>query len=188
VRLRGRENKKQAQAVTNINRNIIRRKEMREIPDLLEGLRKTPAILSQFVLTVPADRLDRRRGEGFWTVAEHVCHLAQVQPILLMRIERFINEEHPEFVPYVPGSSEEPDTPPLMSMSAALDNFERCRGNQLLLLENAGETAWKKTARHPEYDAYSLYILTRHILMHDYWHMYRMEELWLARDAYLTKL
>jgi hypothetical protein len=24
--------------------------------------------------------------------------------------------------------------------------------------------------------------------MHDYWHMYRMEELWLARDAYLTRL
>jgi len=27
--------------------------------------------------------------------------------------------------------------------------------------------------------------LERHILMHDHWHMYRMEELWLTRDAYL---
>jgi hypothetical protein len=24
--------------------------------------------------------------------------------------------------------------------------------------------------------------------MHDHWHMFRMEELWLTRDAYLTRL
>jgi hypothetical protein len=26
------------------------------------------------------------------------------------------------------------------------------------------------------------------MLMHDYWHMYRMEELWLTRNDYLTSL
>jgi hypothetical protein len=24
--------------------------------------------------------------------------------------------------------------------------------------------------------------------MHDFWHMYRIEELWLTRDGYLTKV
>ena len=47
---------------------------------------------------------------------------------------------------------------------------------------------WEKTATHPEYEQYSLIILARHILMHDHWHMYRMEELWLTRDEYLTIL
>ena len=47
---------------------------------------------------------------------------------------------------------------------------------------------WQKTATHPEYAQYSFYILVRHILMHDHWHMYRMEELWLTRDEYLTQL
>jgi hypothetical protein len=75
-----------------------------------------------------------------------------------------------------------------MSIDAALDQFARYRASQLLLLESADKTTWKKTASHPEYDHYSLYILTRHILMHDHWHMYRMEELWLTRDAYLTRL
>jgi hypothetical protein len=64
--------------------------------------------------------MNLRRGEGFWTVAEHVSHLAQVQPMLLDRFQRFINEDHPEF------------------------------------------------------ESYSLYILTRHTLMHDFWHMYRI--------------
>lgn len=40
----------------------------------------------------------------------------------------------------------------------------------------------------PEYALYSLFILARHILMHDHGHIYRMEERWLTRDAYLTKL
>jgi len=162
---------------------------MQDIRDLLEALRHTPKILSEFVQTIPEDKLDLRRGEGFWTVAEHVSHLAQVQPMLLERCERFMNEDHPEFVPYIlGGDKEEPDTPPRMSMASALDQFGRYRDKQLQLLKSVGDVMWERTATHPEYEAYSLYILTRHVLMHDYWHMYRMEELWLTRDAYLTKL
>lgn len=162
---------------------------MDDIQNLLEALRQSPKILSAFVRTIPAEKLDLRRGEGFWTVAEHVSHLAQVQPMLLERFERFMHEDHPEFVPYIPGAAqEEPDTPPRMDMAAALDQFTNLRERQLKLLAGADDSTWKKTATHPEYEAYSLLILTRHVLMHDYWHMYRMEELWLTRDAYLTKL
>jgi uncharacterized damage-inducible protein DinB len=162
---------------------------MQDIPDLLEALRRTPKILSQFVATIPESKLDVRRGDGFWTVAEHVSHLAQVQPMLLKRFERFTNEEHPEFVPYLPGAAkEESDTPPRMSMASALDQFAQNRAMQLRLLENTDSVTWERTATHPEYDQYSLYIMTRHVLMHDHWHMYRMEELWLTKDAYLTRL
>ena len=162
---------------------------MLDIQDLFETLRRAPNILSQFVETIPESRLDLRRGDGFWTVAEHVSHLAQVQPMLLKRFERFVTEEHPEFVPYLPDSGkDEPDTPPRMSMTSALDQFACYRTSQLRLLKTADEITWKKTATHPEYEAYSLYILTRHVMMHDHWHMYRMEELWLTKDAYLTRL
>ena len=162
---------------------------MQDIPDLLESLRRSPKILSQFVRTIPESKLDLRRGDGFWTVAEHFSHLAQVQPMLLERIGRFMNEENIEFVPYIPGEDEnETDTPPRMSIKSAIDQFDLNRGRQIQLLESADDIHWRKSAVHPEYEAYSLYILTRHILMHDHWHMYRMEELWLTRDAYLTKL
>ena len=116
-------------------------------------------------------------------------HLAQVQPMLVKRIERFLNEDRPEFVPYIPGTgSEEPVTPPRMEIETALDQFAGDRARHLQLLEGADETTWKKLGSHPEYEEYSLHILARHILMHDHWHMYRMEELWLTRDAYLTRL
>jgi uncharacterized damage-inducible protein DinB len=162
---------------------------MKDIREQLEAMSKTPPILTAMVEAIPQGHLDLRRGEGFWTIAEHVSHLAQVQPMLLERMERFIEEEHPEFKPYIPGEEEaEPDTPPRMEMAAALDQFGDCRRQQVARLEAVIDAApiWKRSAIHPEYEAYTLYILTRHVLMHDHWHMYRMEELWLTRDAYLT--
>lgn len=162
---------------------------MEDIQDLLDGLKRAPKIVSSFVQTIPQDKLDIKRGEGFWTITEHVNHLAHVQPMLLARLDRFMTEEHPEFIPFVPvKASGEPAPAPTMSTTLALDQFADFRARQLRILEDADDKAWKKTAIHPEYAYYSLYILTRHILMHDYWHMYRMEELWLTKDAFLTKM
>ena len=161
---------------------------MKDIPDLMQGLESSVRILAEFVQSIPDDKMNLRRGGDFWTIAEHVSHLAQVQPMLLERLHRFIAEDRPEFVPYIPGDGEAETRPPQMTATEALDAFARYRAQQLALLEKADEGAWRKAAGHPEYELYTMHILVRHILMHDHWHMYRMEELWLTRDAYLTRL
>ncbi len=156
--------------------------------DILDGLRRSGRILEAFVRTIPAEHLGRIRDEGCWSIAEHVSHLAQVQPMLLERILRFMREDLPAFTPYIPGAREAEERPPVVETTAAFEAFNQYRAKQVDLLESADDITWQKTGRHPEYAQYSLYILVRHILMHDHWHMYRMEELWLTRDAYLTKL
>jgi uncharacterized damage-inducible protein DinB len=161
---------------------------MQDIAELLAGLKGAVPILAAFVRGLPADKLTLRRGPGAWTVAEHVAHLAQVQPLMLERLERFRDEDRPEFVPYIPGEDDVEDTPPQMPIDEALTAFDRYRNRQLALLDTADDIFWHKTANHPEYALYSAYILVRHILLHDYWHMFRMEELWLTRDAYLSRL
>ncbi|SPF39253.1 DinB family protein [Syntrophobacter sp. SbD1] len=162
---------------------------MQDKIDLLEGLKRAPGILSEFVKSIPEERIFSRRGEGFWTIAEHVSHLAEVQPMLLDRFQRFMDEDRPEFVPCIPeDGGDEPVRTVYSSVSDALDNFALCRNKEIDLLESARDIMWHKRATHPEYESYSLYILARHTLMHDFWHMYRIEELWLTRDAYLTKL
>ena len=161
---------------------------MQDIPDLLECLRRSANILSAFVHTIPAEKMELRRGDGFWTIAEHMSHLAAVQPMLLERIQRFIDEDQPDFVPYIPSEDEPESMPPQLEKDAALGQFAHFRRQQLTVLEQADAGTWQKKGTHPEYEHYSLYILVRHILMHDHWHMYRMEELWLTRDAYLTEL
>lgn len=162
---------------------------MKDIPDLLDGLNRSANMLSAFAKTIPDDKRNRRRGDDCWAIDEHVSHLAKVQPMLLERLQRFRDEDHPVFVPYIPGEGEEEsDTPEVMPVDAALDQFALFRGRQVALLNGVSAAVWEKTGTHPEYAIYSFYILVRHILMHDHWHMYRMEELWLTRDEYLTKL
>ena len=133
--------------------------------------------------------MNLRRGDGFWTIAEHLSHLAQVQPMLMDRLVRFRDEHQPEFIPYIPGDDEPAgQTPPLIPAASALEQFSAVRQEQLALLSDGDDSFWGKQGIHPEYEQYSSIILTRHMLMHDYWHMYRMEELWLTLDAYLTHL
>jgi len=162
---------------------------MKDKQALLDGLAQAVIILNEFIATIPADSLDLRRGEGFWTINEHVSHLADVQPMLLERLQRFEAEASPEFVPFIPDDDNEADSgPPNMPTTAALEQFADFRRQQLDLLKAVDDRTWQKTATHPEYAQYAFYILVRHILMHDHWHMYRMEELWLTRDEFLTEL
>ncbi len=162
---------------------------MQDIPELTHGLRGSVNVLTAFVQSLPEDKLDVRRRPGFWTLAEHISHLAQVQPMVLERLQRFEKEERPRFIPYIPGEEEEAsDTPERMDIPVALKQYSQVRGRQIELLEGADPLTWQKPAEHPEYEQYGFYILVRHILMHDYWHMYRMEELWLTWDSYLTDL
>ncbi len=174
---------------------------MKDTKDLLEGLRRSPSILSEFINSIPEDRMNVRRGKGFWTVAEHIIHLAEIQPMLLERIQQFIHEDHPNFVPYNPGvipynpgvndkdqRKGIPDASSRTDVTTALERFARYRKKQLALLKDLDGATWRKTGTHPEYELYSLYLLVRHMLMHDFWHMYRMEELWLAKNVSLPTM
>ncbi|MGE4421384.1 MAG: DinB family protein [Pseudodesulfovibrio sp.] len=155
---------------------------------ILDALKASSPIFEGFLRSIPTDRLDQKRGEGFWTLHEHAAHLADVQPMGLARMQRILSEDVPEFAPFIPSQEETAEKPPLPPVEEIIANFKAGRRQQLELLKNASPDDWKRTAIHPEYERYGLFIFARHILMHDHWHMYRMEELWLTRDEYLSKL
>ncbi|EPR37047.1 DinB-like domain containing protein [Desulfovibrio sp. X2] len=157
-----------------------------DVADILDGLSRVPAILESFVRSIPEERLFRTRGEGCWTIAEHVAHLAEVQEMLLGRMQRILAEDTPRFVPFFPEEDECPAEKPRIDVNAALAEFAERRAALLEILPGPGDAAWQRGAEHPEYERYGLYILARHALMHDHWHMYRMEELWLTRDEYFS--
>ncbi|MCM0756203.1 DinB family protein [Desulfovibrio aminophilus] len=159
-----------------------------DIQAIMRGLRDSPAILAGFVREIPEDVLHRKRGEGFWSIAEHVVHLAAVQPMLAERLRRILTEDMPEFVPFIPSEEDARSKPPMPGMEEALSDFAAGRERIVEILNAAMPEDWDRLAAHPEYDCYGLRILARHILMHDHWHMFRMEELWLTRDAFLTRL
>lgn len=160
---------------------------MKEIESMLFTLSAAPTVAASFVRSIPPAELDVRRRPNAWTVHEHVSHLAHVQGMLLRRLERFKQEERPVMRPYQPHKEGDPEpAEPLLSIDEALDELAFRRGRQIAVAESMPDDYWDRPGDHPEYKLYTARILLRHILLHDYWHLYRVEELWLARDDFVT--
>jgi uncharacterized damage-inducible protein DinB len=152
---------------------------------LIDALRLNVQILRDFIATIPDGELRNRRREGFWSIHEHLNHLVITQIMLCRRIELFIKEDRPVIVPFVPDGKPKDESSASKPAGELLDAFAKWREKQLHLLETCADGTWARTALHPEYLSYTFEILVRHILLHDSFHMNRIEELWLLKDQFL---
>ena len=159
---------------------------MKDLSEILTCLEKSPAIFANLAASIPEADRKKRRVEGAWTVHEHVCHLTQVQPMLISRCRMFRDEARPVIRPFLPGKSDPEDDLMQMDWDGAVADFPVLRREMLEVIASFDETVWSREASHPEYSRYTPYIFVRHVLMHDHCHMYRIEELWLTTDEYLT--
>jgi uncharacterized damage-inducible protein DinB len=156
-----------------------------EIEDILHGLEKAPGLLASLVRGIPEAMRKKIRIQGKWSIHEHACHIVDVQPMLIRRFHQFKEEEKPVFQPYLPGQTAAVDHLPEMDLEERLSTFAGLRQELIHLVRGFSQEEWEKTGLHEEYEMYTPRILLRHVLMHDFFHMYRIEELWLTRDAYL---
>ncbi len=153
---------------------------------LLQQLMNGPAVLEDLIAAIPPERIDHDFGPGIWTVHEHVHHLAMTQVTMQKRIQLFLAEEKPEIVPYYPDrQAEKPVLKPIAELLAA---FAEWRARQLESIGKAGDPIWNKRATHPEYERYDFPIAVRHILTHDGFHFYRIEELGLLKKENVRPL
>jgi len=155
---------------------------------LLEGLRLNPVILRDFVAAIPEPALERRRGESFWTIYEHLLHLVETQEVIHGRLELIRDQVRPVITPFVPREQPRPSGGGRPGTNELVGQFARWRERQLQLIEAAPEELWAKPAEHLEYERYGFEILVRHILVHDGLHFARIEDLWLLKDEFLTPL
>jgi hypothetical protein len=49
-------------------------------------------------------------------------------------------------------------------------------------LKQLSRADWDRTAEHGEYSHYSVFIMFRHLALHDFFHAYRIEELLLKKE------
>ena len=160
----------------------------KEIKAILNSLSDSITIFADFIRSIPADKLNERRGDNFWSILEHADHLADVQSMIFERMQKILSEDMPEFIPFIPDQDAVTEEKKLHTVDEIVEQFKSMRTSQLELLNDVNKQDWQRKAIHPEYDQYGLFMLARHVLMHDHWHMYRMEELWLTKNEYLTKL
>ena len=69
-----------------------------------------------------------------------------------------------------------------MDLEQSLRRYIDDRRRLVARLRQLSAVEWNRTAEHGEYSHYSVFIMCRHLALHDFFHAYRIEELLLKKD------
>ena len=149
---------------------------------VIDALERAPSIIVPMVREVPESILRRRPMAGKWSAHEHACHIAAVQPLFFQRLDLMLEQDHPTMRPYLPDRDDPEDALLKVDLAEALERLQRERARLVERVRSLRAEHWDRTAEHGEYNRYSVFILFRHVAMHDMLHAYRIEELLLKKD------
>lgn len=149
---------------------------------VITALENAPAIIVPLVREVPTENLRRRPQPHKWSAHEHACHLAEVHSLFFSRLDLMLSEKRPRIASYNPDEAMEAGALLKIDLDKALDRFSEDRARFVARLKELSNDDWLREADHQEYDHYSIFIMSRHIALHDMLHAYRIEELLLKKD------
>ena len=149
---------------------------------VVAALESAPALIVPLVRDVPAGILKRRPRPDKWCAHEHACHLAAVQPMFSSRLDLMLSDPNPRITPYSPDVDDEDGSLLEVDLDEAMNRFVRERAELVKRVKWLSDVEWTRTALHPEYSHYSIFIMFRHVALHDMLHAYRIEELLLKND------
>jgi hypothetical protein len=69
-----------------------------------------------------------------------------------------------------------------MDLDDSLQRYVEDRRRLVDRIRQLSPADWARTAEHGEYSHYSVFIMFRHVALHDFLHAYRIEELLLKRE------
>jgi len=149
---------------------------------VIDALERAPELIIPLGLEIPSEYRKRRPASGRWSAHEHLVHLAEVHPLFFRRLDSMLRQERPAVKPYDPSADDREGALLSANLEESLDRFERDRARLVGLLRTLTADQWKREAVHPQYARYSVFIMFRHLAMHDMLHAYRVEELLLNRE------
>jgi hypothetical protein len=161
---------------------MLRAIQHRNIALILEQLTRGPALVHQVINDVPPELQRRRPSPGVWSAHEHAVHLPAVQPIMLARMEAMLREPGVAIKSYEPSRDDDPDALLALDLDVEMDRFARERVAIVERLRKLTPDEWAITAEHEEYSHYGMFIMWRHIALHDLHHANKIEERLLRKE------
>jgi hypothetical protein len=149
---------------------------------IIEALERAPGVVIPLVREVPPEVLTRRPAPGKWSAHEHACHLAHVHWLFFDRLDEMLASPAPVITPYDPGASDPDDLLLKMDLDDSLEQYAEDRARLVARLRQLSPEEWMRQAEHGEYSHYSVFIMFRHLALHDFLHAYRIEELLLKKE------
>jgi DinB superfamily len=165
----------------NLRAKIGKEDHMNSVEAVIDSLERAPDLILPLVKEVPAGILKRRPSAGKWSAHEHACHLATIHPVMDARLDQMLSDPKPHIVSYVPSAAEEEGSSLNLNLDEEMRRFTRDREKLVARLKTLSHADWQRTAEHDEYSHYSVFIMFRHLAMHDLFHAYRIEELLLKK-------
>jgi hypothetical protein len=153
-----------------------------QIQSVIDELTRGPARIRQLIYEMPPELRKRRPAPGMWSAHEHAVHLPAIYPLINQRLEQMLTEAAPHIKSYEP-SRDEPDGALLkLDLDSEMDRFDRERALLVDRLRRLIPEQWAISATHDEYSSYGVYIMFRHIALHDIHHAYKIEDRLLRKQ------
>jgi hypothetical protein len=149
---------------------------------IVEALQNAPDVVIPLVREVPTEVLKRRPAPRKWSAHEHACHLALVHRLFFDRLDDMLASPAPVITPYDPGQNDPDDRLLKMDLEDSLQQYVEDRRRLVDRLRRLSPDQWGRAAEHGEYSHYSVFIMFRHLALHDFLHAYRIEELLLKKE------
>lgn len=155
---------------------------MSDTTTLIAALENAPGIIIPLIREVPLQYLKRRPSPTKWSTYEHACHLSASDGPFLARLDLMLSAQAAFIRSIV--NSPEVESGALLSidLDSVLDQYVRERASLVKRLKELSAEDWQRTAEHEAFSHYSVWIMFRHLLTHEMFHAYRIEELLLKKD------
>ena len=154
---------------------------MSELANLLERFRRGAELVAVATTGAAGPMLDFRPAEGKWGVRTIVCHLADTETVLAMRLRQVIAEDNP----IIPAIDQDAWADRLdynrRKLSPALETFRRTRAENYELLKDLPEEAYARTGQHTKRGVITLLDLLRIFAEHAEKHV---QQIHAARAAF----
>lgn len=155
---------------------------LRDTSAVLDQLARGPAIIRELINEMPPDLRKRRPAPGVWSAHEHAVHLPVVHPIMMARLDQMLAHPGCLIKSYEPSRDEPDDDLLARGLDAEMDRFAQDRAAIVARLRTLTPEQWAITAEHEEYAQYSVYIMFRHLGLHDLHHAYKIEDRLLRKN------
>ena len=153
-----------------------------ETQTLITSLEGAPGIIIGLIREVPPQNLKRRPAPNKWSAHEHACHISIGQMTFLARLELMLSDPFPKIESMEPSPEEEAGSLLSVDLDEALGQYVQERATVVKRLKELSAEDWQRTAEHEAFSHYSVYIMFRHLLIHEMLHAYRIDELMLKKD------
>ena len=121
---------------------------MSELAELLERFRRGAELVAVSTTGAAGAMLDYRPGENKWGVRTIVCHLADTEMVLGMRLRQIIAEDNPSLPAIEQDLWAERLDYGNRKLSHALESFRRTRAENYELLKDLPEAVFARSGQH----------------------------------------